>query len=177
MKKLYGWAIGGWVFTLLAGTLGHFVYDWIGGEVAAVLGAVNESLWEHLKLVFWPAVIFGIIEYFVYGKNVKNFIPARALSILAGILSVIMLFYTYSGILGFDIIAVDIAIFVIGVTLVYVLGYMLLNSDAEWLGSKAAHVLTILAVLAVAVCFAVFTFAPPHIAMFRDAQSGGYGLG
>ena len=56
MKKIRSYYIIGYLFTAAAGTLFHFVYDWTGqGAVAALFFPVNESTWEHMKLVFFPA--------------------------------------------------------------------------------------------------------------------------
>ena len=57
MKNVRLWNIAGAAFALVAGTLLHFVYEWFGGNVWAVIGAVNESTWEHLKLLYFPGGI------------------------------------------------------------------------------------------------------------------------
>jgi len=87
-----------------------------------VLGAVNESTWEHLKLVFWPIVLFAVVEWFAYGRNTPGFWPAKALSVLIAMATIVVLFYTYTGILGYNLMAVDIATFVIGTILAYCFG-------------------------------------------------------
>lgn len=76
-EKVFFWNLSGLLFTLLVGTLLHFVYDWFGGSFWAVLGAVNESTWEHLKLVFWPIVLFGFIEYLFYGKKYQGILTYK----------------------------------------------------------------------------------------------------
>ena len=43
-----------WIAALLAGCVLHFLYDWFPGAATALVSPVNESLWEHVKLVFWP---------------------------------------------------------------------------------------------------------------------------
>ena len=51
-KSVPYWRVGGFIFTAVVGTLLHFLFDWTGGSVAAALfSAVNESIWEHLKLL------------------------------------------------------------------------------------------------------------------------------
>ncbi len=46
----------GLVFTLavLGGAALHFLYDVWPNPLTAVLAPVNESVWEHLKLLYWP---------------------------------------------------------------------------------------------------------------------------
>ena len=39
---------------VLAGCALHFLYGWQPNAATALFSPVNESLWEHVKLVFWP---------------------------------------------------------------------------------------------------------------------------
>ena len=111
MKKPAFWAIAGAVFVMITGTLLHFTYEWFGGNFWASVGAVNESTWEHLKLLFFPMLAWTVIEYLVFGADTPGYLPIRAVSILLGMLSIVVIFYTYSGVLGFNIAAVDIGSF------------------------------------------------------------------
>ena len=57
------WQLGGFSFTALAGTLLHFLYDLTGESVlAAPFSGVNESTWEHMKLLYFPLLIFALIQ-------------------------------------------------------------------------------------------------------------------
>ena len=52
MKALTKWQISGFIFTGVFGVLLHFLYGWTGENVlVALFSAVNESVWEHMKLV------------------------------------------------------------------------------------------------------------------------------
>jgi Na+/H+-dicarboxylate symporter len=111
LLNLKRWQITGFIITILLGTLLHFTYDWSGqSPIAGALSPVNESVWEHLKMLIVPMLLFGIAEYFAYGDRQKNLIPVRFLSILVGIASILVLFYTYSGITGQHVPWLDIAI-------------------------------------------------------------------
>lgn len=73
-KSLKFWQIGGFVFTAIAGVLLHFLYDWTNQSIiVASFSAVNESIWEHMKLLFFPMFVFALIEYKFIGKNYENF--------------------------------------------------------------------------------------------------------
>lgn len=176
MKDMKRAQLIGLIFTLLVGTGLHFLYQLTGNHPAAgIFGAVNESTWEHLKMLFWPMLLFGAAEWFAYGKSYPNFILARTVSILAGMLTVIVLFYTYSGVLGKNIAVVDILIFVIGVTAAYCVSFCLLSSGKY--ASKKAVGVSVAVLLILMACFMVFTFRPPQIALFRDPDTLGYGIG
>ena len=43
------------IVVFVLGTLAHFVYDWSGqNSFIGLLTPVNESTWEHMKLLFFP---------------------------------------------------------------------------------------------------------------------------
>lgn len=165
--------VGGAVFTLLFGTLLHFVFEWSGNSpVVGIIGAVNESTWEHLKLLFYPMLFYGIFEYFTYGKETANFIPARLISILAGMFIIIASFYTYTGIIGKNFLVLDIGTFILGTVGAYFIGYKIMKSDI--LSSKKATILGIIILILLFLAFAVFTFNPPKIGLFLDPVTGTY---
>ena len=68
MKRLIGqWQLLGFAVTALGGTLLHFLYEWLGDAVwIAPLSGVNESTWEHMKLLFWPMLLFAAVQYFLF---------------------------------------------------------------------------------------------------------------
>ncbi len=116
MKKVLRWEMWGTVLIIILGTLLHFVYEWSGEtRLIAIFGAVNESVWEHLKLTFWPAVLWAIIEMPFLKREYPNFWFAKAVGILAMPLIIVMIFYSYTSIVGRTLLVVDLLSFVIAV--------------------------------------------------------------
>ena len=73
-KKIPVFQMGGFLFTAVTGTLLHFLFDLTGGNgVVALFSAVNESIWEHMKLIFYPMAVFSFAEYFAWGREVESF--------------------------------------------------------------------------------------------------------
>lgn len=63
-KKILRLELAGAVFTILLGSMLHFTFELSGGNpVVGVFSAVNESVWEHLKLAYWPALAYMVIEH------------------------------------------------------------------------------------------------------------------
>lgn len=61
------WETFGILFIFSVGTLLHFTYDALGKwKPVGLIAPVNESVWEHLKMGFWPTLIYGIIEFFLF---------------------------------------------------------------------------------------------------------------
>ena len=54
MPKLSKRLLLAFAVTVVAGTCLHFLYDLLPNPVTALFSPVRESLWEHVKILFWP---------------------------------------------------------------------------------------------------------------------------
>ena len=91
------------IFSIILGTLLHFTFELFCNNLfVASFSAVNESVWEHLKLVFSPMFIFAIIEYFLLKNynNKNNYIFSKTMAIIFAVLFITIFFFTYTGIIG-----------------------------------------------------------------------------
>ena len=165
MKNIKVWFIVGFIFTSVLGTLSHFFYDWSGqNPLIGLISPVNESTWEHMKLVFFPVLIWSFFIPSRIRDKLPAFRPAFLLGGLWGTLSVPVLFYTYSGILGRNIAWVDIAIFFISVFLTFVCAWVLHRSERIYKKRTVIYILTVLFLI----FFFLFTFLPPDIGLFSN---------
>lgn len=172
-KKIRNYTIWGAIFTILAGSLLHFVFAWSGNwHPAALIAAVNESTWEHLKLAFWPIFFFSLFEYFMYGKNVKNFCVSKALLVMIPPIIIVGLFYGYTAIIS-DNFIFDISIFIISVIIGYWINYLIMKSEKNY--SKYNWLAYIIITVFLAK-FSLFTYYSPNMFLFKDPISGGYGI-
>ena len=164
------------LFSLILGTLLDFTYEWSGESLfVGSFSAVNESVWEHLKLVFFPMVIATIIEYFFIKKDVNNYIEAKTIGIFVAISFIVDGFFTYSGIIGTSIIFIDILLFVISIILGEYVAYKLMKRDDE--STVLTESLSVIILLFLFMCFVIFTYLPPEVNLFRDVTTGVYGIG
>lgn len=173
-RKLFRWEMAGIAIIGLAGSLLHFLFE-LAGEWPPVgaIAAVNESVWEHLKLAFWPAVLYGAIEYrYLPRQYTSNFGVAKAIGIILMPVLIMVLFYSYTAILE-DSLAIDITIFWVAVAAGQFVSYRLLLTR-YWPGWPNLAGYGLLAALGV--IFIVFTYYPPHLSIFQDSLTGGYGL-
>lgn len=170
--------MAGVFFTLILGSLSHFFYSWSGeNPLAAPFFPVNESTWEHLKLLVSPMFFFSAVEYFVYGKELPGFLPVRVLSLFSGMIVIVAVFYTYTAIAGQHWLWADIGVFVLAVILAYLLSYLLLlKKSAIFAGASVVSIAAGIFIALLLVCFIVFTAEPPRIFLFRDPVTGGYGI-
>lgn len=168
------WQIIGFVFTGIAGVLLHFLYEWTNESViAAPFSAVNESIWEHMKLLYFPLFVFAVIEYRFVGKKYENYWCVKLLGTAVGLLSIPSLYYTYTGALGVKADWFNILIFFLAAGAVYFIEYQLLKNGIGYCVSPLAA-FTVLCLTGLA--FIVLTFVQPKIPLFGDPITGLYGI-
>lgn len=168
------WETIGLLWTLAAGNLLHFVYQWTGeNTVAGLFAAVNESTWEHMKLLAVPWVLFSLVEYIALRTD--GVAAPRAAGLLAGLAAIPTLFYTYKGIVGQGYMIVDILIFQVSVLLAFWVSRVL--QKGRRLAGGAWTVAGLLALLGIWAVFLLFTFRPPELAIFMDPVTGTRGIG
>ena len=168
------WQLAGFLFTSVLGTFLHFLFELTGENiVAALFSAVNESIWEHIKLIYYPMLIFSLMEYRVWGKEVEGFWCAKLKGMLLALVLIPALYYTYTGALGISADWFNVTIFFITAAAVYgAETKQLREGQACRLSGRISFVL----LLAIGVLFVHFTFGAPRIPLFRDPVTGTYGF-
>ena len=156
------------IFISILGVLLHFTYEWSGDNPAVGLfSAVNESTWEHLKLIFFPMLLLTLTESLwahIQEKPLpENFLPARTIGILSGMAFIVVVFYTLNGVLGRNYEILNIALYFAGV--IYALRTEN-RSKARKMSIEEYDYKTIQAIIAVA--FFAFTNYPPELGIFAD---------
>lgn len=167
------WQFVGFAVTSFSGTFLHFLYEISGNSpIAAMVSGVNESTWEHMKLLFFPMFAFAIIESF-FLKDVEGFWRIKLSGICVGLVLIPLIFYAYNGVIGRSPDAVNIAIFYIAALASYVYETkLMIKDDTKCTHDKVAFVILCL----IALSFAIFTFRTPSLAIFKDPITGGCGL-
>mgnify|MGYP001777431646 CR=1 FL=1 len=168
------WRLGGFLFTAAAGTLLHFAYGWSGeNPVVGAFSAVNESTWEHMKLLFVPLLLTALAAA-ALGGRCRGTWTARLAGALAGLLLIPLLYYGYTGALGLHVVWVDMAIFYAAAGA----AFLLEGHIARHLPGRGGLRQAVAAVLfaALAVLFVWWTYAPPHLPLFMDPVTGQYGI-
>ncbi len=158
----------------IVGSFLHFLFE-LSGSLAPVgaIAAVNESVWEHFKIGFWAAVFYLIFEFFFLRTNFRNFFFAKAMGIYSIPIVIAIVFYSYTTVIGHEILVVDILTFIVAIGISQLISYniskiLTLPKWLNWFG------LALIIILAAA--FVVFTYYPPHFPVFQDSVTGKYGI-
>jgi hypothetical protein len=176
MNKIKKFEIWSAAFTIVVGTLLHFTFAWSGEwKPLALIAAVNESTWEHLKLAFWPALLMSLVGWRILAKDrstiSKNFCFAQAKKLFMMPMLIIALFYGWSYFFGDNLLA-DILIFIVSVVAGHYTAYRLETSSFVSGMKKFAFV----AIALLALVFSSLTYYSPENFLFHDPVSGGYGI-
>ena len=172
-RTVWLWELFGFSITALGGTVLHFLYDWLDEAVwIAPFSGVNESTWEHMKLLFWPMFIYAIIQSFLF-KDYKRFWCVKLRGSMLGLLLIPVIFYTFNGAIGKSPDWINIAIFFISAAAVFIYETRALNKEIYSCNHPklALGMLCILALL-----FVIFTFKTPEIGIFKDPLNGAFGI-
>jgi len=152
----------------------HFVYDWSGGlRFTAIFASVNESVWEHVKIMLWPYLLWSFAVYYILNPNVRRLVVARTVGAYAVGLLTICFFYIYTGILGRNVAAVDIAMAAVWLLAGEIISLRVLN--ARW-AAREYYLVCLAALVLLVVMLLCFTVSPPRLGLFADPNTGLYGL-
>lgn len=174
-EKWSAWETAGLFVVLIAGNLLHFAYGWSGGSpAAAMIAAVNESTWEHMKLLAMPWLLWTLVEILALGKKGGELLMPRTLGMLAGLAAIPLLFYTYRGVTGQVNHVVNITIFQVAVLLAFGITRKLARGGN--FGGKQWRILGLFVLLAVGALFVRWTFHPPMLPLFADPGTGLTGI-
>lgn len=165
--------LGFFIITII-GILLHFCFAWSGSfKPLALFCAVNESVWEHLKIGFWPAFFFSLYEYFKFGRNKDNFLVGKTAALYSIPITITIVFYLIKAITGQHYLWLDISLFVLAIALSQLISYRIITSTKNY--SKYNGLSLILLIILTA-AFSLFTYFPPKLELFKDTPTGTYGI-
>ena len=172
MKQLRRYTIIGIVFVLVTGALSHFLYEWTGNNVIAGLFApVSESVWEHMKLLFFPMLVYSIFMTFHLKKEYPCIMYALCAGGLAGTWLIPVFFYAYTKILGQNVLILDLGVFLVSTIIAFLIAYKLAGScKIRFYRCWSYKLLMCILVCVNLICFLLFTYDPPHMELFAEPE-------
>lgn len=172
MKKI---KIIGVIITFLLTVLYHFLYEWFPNPIFEVFFPVNESIWEHMKLLYSGILTFNIIEYIIYRKkniNTNNFFTVTFLMMITSIILYLIIYLPLYDMFGENMI-ISISLLVIVIILEQIFSYYLLNYGKE---NKLLNKISIILIILGYVTLLSLTINPPRNYIFYDIVEHKYGV-
>ncbi len=173
-KQIKIWTIWSTILIIIIGSLSHFMFAWLGSaRPLALIFAVNESVWEHLKLAFWPTLLFAVIEFFIIKNKNSNFWLGKVVSLYTMPIVIVAMFYIYHAVASENNLVYDISSFFIAVILGQYLGYKIITREKQLLRSNTTSILLFILIFS---AFSLLTYFPPKLPIFKDGITGEYGI-
>lgn len=167
MQRLKHCMIIGIFFVVIAGALAHFLYEWTGNNFAiGLFTPINESVWEHMKLIFFPMLLYSFGGILKLRKEYPCIDSALCFGILTGTILIPIFFYTYTGFLGRNMLALDIGTFVLSIIIAFFAAYKFTLSCRLKFYTFLLYGLMFLFFI----CFMVFTYHTPDMKIFVDLE-------
>jgi len=165
------------VVSILFGVFMHFAFNLSGNNMlVGLIAPVNESVWEHLKLIFVPLTLFSIGFYFYSKKKFSNMLLITFLASIVGMFTTVVLYYLGLAILGQNSMVFNIVSYILSMIISYAIFYLgIYNKEfiAETIDSTAIGACALTLLLAV---FILNTYSPIKLDITKDPSTNTYGM-
>lgn len=162
------WILYSVPFLFIIGSLFHFAYDFTGKNIiVGFFTPINESIWEHIKLILTPLLLWWILYYVFkhkkYNINKYRWFNASFFAIITGIILVPALYYLYTGALGIESLVIDVLILFFSILFAQILGYHFY----KYL-KGINYLVPIILIIIIVIIFIIFTISPPELPIFKS---------
>ena len=178
LSSLKKYMIYGSIPICLLATLNHFLYEFSGNNtIVGIFTPINECVWEHLKLAFYPTILWWVLGYFLYNNkiniHINKWISSMIISLIISPIIILTFYYTYTGALGIESIVLDVLSLVLGVFIGQIVA---INYYENY--NYSPIIFGVLVVIFIIYTFALtyFTFYPPKLPIFIDSTTGLRGI-
>ncbi len=160
---------------IIVGSLLHFLVDWFGEKRwVAVLGAVNESYWEHIKIAVWPVALLQVTLFTLGGYRYPAFIPAATVALYSLPVSMIGMVWLYKYWTKKNLLWLDITVFAIVIALAQ---FIFVQTLSQLQADRVTVLLAVPYLIGILVAFWRFSLRPPaEPDLFVDPITDEYGI-
>lgn len=152
----------------------HFMYDWFPNSLFSIFFPVNESIWEHMKLIYTSFIVYGIIDYLLLKKNkitFNNFLLQLFVVPIIGIVIFLIVFIPIYNNFGENMLITLTLLFVV-ILIEQVISYYLLKLS----NIKYQNIIGIIGIIVVYIIFGYLTYKPIENKIFFDESNSKYGI-
>lgn len=161
------------VFLFLLSFLWHFMYDWFPNNIFALVFPVNESIWEHMKIIYYCLLLGSVLEVVLCKKNnikINNFYIEAMVKSLLGVIFYLIIFIPLYLWLG-ESMVISIGLMLVTYVFLEYIGYKILVSE-----ELNINILPVIIIVLGCIMFVILTFYPLHNFLFFDEVKFGYGI-
>lgn len=151
----------------------HFLYKLFPNLLTSILFPVNESIFEHMKIIYTSTLIYGIIDYYLLKRNniiYANFLFQLFLTSFISIPFYLILYLPIHYLIGEKLI---ISILLLLITYIFsqIISYSILkHPHIPYLNTLAIPLIILIYII-----FILLTYFPPNYYLFYDTTTNSYG--
>jgi len=152
----------------------HFAFDTFPCIFSSIIFPVNESIWEHMKILFTSTILYGIIDYMLLKKNkidFNNFSLQLFTSAFSAIIIFLIIFLPIYNLIGENL-PVTLVIMFITYAICQYISFKILKLKEY----KILNILSIIAIIIMYIIFGYFTYYPIENDFFIDPTNKTYGI-
>ena len=165
------------IASIILGVFLHFTYDLFGGNMLmGIFTPVNESVWEHLKLLFVPFTLFSIGFYFYTKRKFSNMLLTTLFGNVVGMFVIVTLYYLGLEIFRTDNMTFNIISYILGVMTSYAILYLGIYNEEFLEETKNSTIVGACALTLLFTIFTLNTFSPIKLNITQDPVTKTYGI-
>jgi hypothetical protein len=166
----------GIIFIFLFSFITHNLYEWFPSFLTSLFFPVNESIWEHQKMIFTTVLLWGLIEYFLlkkYEHDYDNIVIATVVSAVTNIIIFLIVYIPIHVIWGHNLL-VTLIVYLITIIISQVIGYRILSIEDF---NNKLHIIAIITIAVMFIIFGILTYYPLNWELlFYDNHSDKHGI-
>lgn len=154
--------------------LTHFLYTWLPNSVFSILFPVNESIWEHMKMLFSAIVISAFIDYFLIKKfdiEANNLIFSTFITGIISIPLFLLIYLPIYNLIGENFV-MNIIVLFITIYFIEIIGYIIMDKP----NNNILNIIGVIGIITSYVIFGILTYNPPKNDLFLDTNDNKYGI-
>lgn len=152
----------------------HFIFELYPNILLSIFFPVNESIWEHMKMIFTSILIYSLIDKIILDKHdveYNNFYLQVFVTAIISIPIYLIIYLPIYKIFGEKLI-ISIIILLIVYIIIELIAYHLLTHKEY---NVPNYIITFLIIITYAI-FTYFTYNPPKNFIFYDTHNQTYGI-
>ena len=148
----------------------HYVYNILSFDIIAIIFPTNESIFQHMKMIFTSFFIFYLILFFMKRRfKYNNIFLTNIISVLVSIIFFLSIYLIIRFRFG-EIMIVTFILLFISIMLGQALSYNFLKKDND----ASLNMLSLIIIVITFIIMGYFTFNPLHNDMFWDSEHETY---
>ena len=161
------------ILTFLVSFLVHNIYKWIPSVITSIF-PVNESLFEHMKLIYLCPIISSLIIYFYFKKKnqvINNYLFGLIVSTIFNIIIFYLIYLPLYYALG-ESMFMTLSIYFITIIISNYIYYLIIEMN----NNMQLNTISLVLIIVIGSILTYFTYHPLHIDFFKDPKTNIYGI-